>query len=241
VAMDSDPSAQGPTEALTSGDDPVSEAQRALDGEGTQQPDYIGKAQFDSLTAKFNAQEAQLRGLQGVIDRSNKTLSAMTSDRQTADHAKWIAQQPEDQQPILEYLHQQQQQTRQEMAELKQAVQSQGGASVEPSEQAKAFVEASGVNPNTPGIDYAAYDGTDAGTWAFIRSIEAVQGNGATTPAIQAPSTPRPQPPSPGETPASGGAGSLTQDDIMAEGVKSGNWTKMNDDLRRINSPLARN
>jgi len=240
VAMKSpDPSAQTPSESLVSGADPVSEAQGTMDGEGTPaQPDYVGKAAFDALQQKLGAQDAQLRGLQGVLDKQTRALADQTAERTMAEHEVLMDQVPADLQPALKFVYDQNQEMARRLASLEQGT---GTGRPEPDALAKEFVRESGANPDDPRIDYSLYDGSNKGTWAFIESINAVKANASTQAPLQpVPSQPTPRPPSPGDTPASHGAGAQTEDQIVEQGVRTGNYSEMRESLIKIKSPLAR-
>jgi hypothetical protein len=236
VVQPTNPSEQTPTAALVSGSDPVSEAQKALDGEGgAAQPDYVGKSQFDALQQQFAEQGAQLRGLQGALDRSTKSSSDQAAASQKAEHEAWIAEQPEDSRVMLEYLHRENVETNKRIDALGQSSQAPAG----PDEAAKNFVREAGVSPEDPRINYALYDGTDKGTWAFIDNITAAKG----APAQVVPATvggPAPQqqaappvtnPPGPSDSPQSQG-GLATEDDIISWGITTGNFVEADQKLK---------
>lgn len=235
MVQPSNPSERTPSEALASGADPVSEAQRALSGEDAAgQGAIVSKADFDALQKQFTDQGTQLRGLQGALDRSTKSFSDQAAERSKAEHEAWIEQQPEDSRPMLEYLHQQNLEVRAEIASLRQNP----GAAAGPDELAKAFVRERGANPDDPRINYSVYDGSDKGTWAFIDSINATLAAPAQVipaataiPPAQAPSAATP--PGPNDAPVSQGT-LTTADDIINWGITTGKFQEADEKLKAI-------
>jgi hypothetical protein len=240
VVTENNPS-QTASQALVSGTDPVSEEQQALGGEGAAgaQTDFVGRAEFQRMMEQH---EVQVRGLQRAVDQSRDALSEATTAKEQADQDAFIAAQSEEMRPILQHLHEQNKQTRQEIAALRQGQQSGGNGVVEASPEAKEFVRARGANPDDARINYALFDGSNAGTWAFIDNIDAVKsGQPVAAPAaVQAPPqpapAPQPVPPSPNDAPSSQG-NLTTEEEIYDWGLTTGNLTEMYDKLRAAGFP----
>ena len=177
----------GGSEASPGGENAIDGAQQALDSQQEGLPAAEPQTPADPAVAALTA---QVRGLQGVVDRTQAELLDLRNQNQTADWKQRIDALPEDQRALGEMVSTLAAQVAQPSANGVQAPAQRG------TDEERDFVRGLGVDPDNPGVAYG-YLGTPGGTGVFLDSIQRVRGwidPGAQPQTIVAPAAPTPVP-----------------------------------------------
>jgi len=203
-------SAQTVSDALVSGTDTISEAQKNLGTEGTAETVTFSREEVEArIKEAVSSVQSEVRGLQGALDRTTKTVTDMTQAAQSQQAESLIASLPEEQQQFARYQEQQLQENRRLLVDM---ATKQAAKPVTPTldENTAALVAEYGLSPTDPRLDFNAYgEKSIAGTKKFLDSVQRAAGNTApqnTQPVVK--------PPSPDAAPQASGAGLTTEDGI---------------------------
>lgn len=164
-------SVQTPSEALASGSDPVSEAQKKLDTEGKKEQATFTKEDVAAIVKEaVSPLQAEVRGLQGVADRTAKTVQDMTQGARKQQVEAHIASLPEDQQAFARFQQNQ-------IEELSaQATQPAPAVMAGLDAEGVVMVQEYGISPTDPRLDLTGYArGGSGGVKALMDSIYKIQ------------------------------------------------------------------
>jgi hypothetical protein len=246
------PPAETPTESLEAGTDSVSQVQAQMDTAGevsAGQAAPVTRQEYDALMKEVTDTQAQIRGVQGVAQRTANEVRAA----QTAQEAATLREgMTEEQRLQADYTDLQMKQMRDELGNQNP----QQAAPQQPTvaQETRDFVQAYGVNPDDARMaaGYAALN--NQGLTEVQRTkglMDAIYGitntvAPAATPPVAAPATPAPQaqtqvvvPPG-SDTPTNNAGGLNTEQEIMTASITGAiNSDQRMEAFRRIGSPLA--
>ena len=155
----------GSSEASPGGDNAIDGAQQALDAQQEGLPAAEPQTPADPAVAALTA---QVRGLQGVVDRTQSELADLRKQNQNADWQQRIDALPEDQRVLGEMVGTLAAQVGQVATNPAQP------APVGTSEE-REFVQSMGVDPDDPHVAYGQL-ANQGGQKVFMNSIYAIQG-----------------------------------------------------------------
>jgi hypothetical protein len=218
-------SGQIPSEALASGTDTISKAQEDLGTEGTQTEVTFTKEEVGALIKEaVSPLQAEVRGLQGVADRTAKTVTEMTEMARNQTTAAEIETLPEEMKPWAR----RQEQLRQEDRRLYlEALDRQAAVPTVPAldEPTAALVREYGLESTDPRLDYAAYrERSVGGTKRFLDSVQRAASNQVPQRTPVTNTKTEATPPSPDAAPQRSGT-NLTNEDGLREAFITGKIT----------------
>jgi ribosomal protein L12E/L44/L45/RPP1/RPP2 len=249
MTMGATPPAETPTESLEAGTDPVSQVQAQMDTVGgvlAGQAAPVTRQEYDALMKQVTDTQAQIRGIQGVAQRTANEVRAAQAAQESATLREDMT---EEQKLQADYTDLQMKQMRDELGNLN----SQQAASQQSTvaQDTLDFVQAYGVDPNDARMTagYTALNNQELTEVQRTKGLmDAIYGITSTVPAETppvAPLAPAPQTQTqvvpPGiDTPTNNAGGLSTEQDIMTASVTGAITSAQRmEAFRRIGSPLA--